>query len=69
MLIIYAATNGFIDQLHEAALKKYEKDLLDFLDNRHPEVLGVIREKREIGDDLRETLNKILAEFGTKFKE
>jgi len=68
VLIIYAATNGFVDQYPEAVLKQYEKELLSFFEAKHPELLREIVEKREIGDSLREKINGALASFGETFK-
>ena len=68
VLIIYAATSGFVDQYPEASLKLYEKELLSFFEAKHPELLGEIVEKREIGDSLREKMNGALASFGETFK-
>jgi len=68
VLIIYAATSGFVDQHPEASLKLYEKELLSFVEAKHPELLKEIVEKREISDSLREKMNKALASFGETFK-
>jgi F-type H+-transporting ATPase subunit alpha len=68
VLIIYAATSGFVDQYPEASLKLYEKELLSFVEAKHPELLKEIVEKREISDSLREKMNKALASFGETFK-
>jgi F-type H+-transporting ATPase subunit alpha len=68
VLIIYAATNGFVDQYPEASLKLYERELLSFFEAKHPEVLKEIVEKREIGDSLREKMNKALGSLGETFK-
>ena len=68
VLIIYAATSGFVDQYPEASLKLYEKELLSFFEAKHPELLKEIVEKREISDSLREKMNKALASFGETFK-
>jgi len=68
VLIIYAATSGFVDQYPEASLKLYEKELLSFVEAKHPELLKEIVEKREISDSLREKMNKALASFGETFR-
>src|SRR5207253_8704511 len=46
-LIIYAATNGYVDHLPENAVRRYEAELFRFIDNRHPEVLEAIRSKKQ----------------------
>jgi len=68
VLIIYAATNGFVDKYPEATLKRYEKELIAHVETKHPEVLKEITEKREITDSLREKINKLLTAFGESFK-
>jgi F-type H+-transporting ATPase subunit alpha len=67
VLIIYAATNGFVDRYPESALKKYERELLAFFDAQHPDVLREIAEKKEISDELRERMSKLLTQFGETF--
>jgi F-type H+/Na+-transporting ATPase subunit alpha len=69
ILIIYAGTNGFVDHLPVAALKKYERELFAFVDARYPDLFGEIVKKRELGDELRAQINKILEEFKSNFKE
>ena len=67
ILIIYAGTNGFLDQFPESALKKYETELYRFVETRHPNVFNDIRTKREMTDDLREKMNAALKEFNETF--
>ncbi len=69
VLIIYAGTNGFLDQLSESALKQYETDLFRFVDTNHPELLAELRTKRELTDDLRERLEAVLREFNETFTQ
>ena len=68
ILIIYAGTNGFVDELPAAALKKYEQELYSFIDSRHPDVFADILKKRELDGDLRAKMTKALEEFKGVFK-
>jgi F-type H+-transporting ATPase subunit alpha len=68
ILIIYAGTNGFVDELALSALKKYEQELYSFIESRHPDVFADILKKRELDGDLRAKLNKALEEFKGVFK-
>ena len=68
ILIIYAGTNGFVDELPLAALKKYEQELHSFIESKHPDVFADILKKRELDGDLRGKLNKALEEFKGIFK-
>jgi len=67
VLIIYAGTNGFLDQLPESALKKYESELHRFIETRHPDIFNDIRTKRELTDDLKTRMNAALKEFNESF--
>jgi len=68
IVIIYAGTNGFIDELPLNALKKYEQELYSFMESKHPEIFADILKKRELDGDLRAKLNKALEEFKGIFK-
>ncbi|HUK39628.1 MAG TPA: F0F1 ATP synthase subunit alpha [Candidatus Acidoferrales bacterium] len=68
VLIIFAGTNGFVDDLPLTALKKYEKELYSFVESKHPEIFADILKKRELDNDLRAALSKTLEEFKGTFK-
>jgi F-type H+/Na+-transporting ATPase subunit alpha len=68
ILIIYAGTNGFVDELPLNALKKYEQELNSFIESRHPDIFADILKKRELDGDLRAKINKALEEFKGIFK-
>ena len=60
VLIIYAATNGYVDGYPVSVLKKYEEELYAFFDTRHPELIEELREKKTIDDIIKPKLNKAL---------
>jgi F-type H+-transporting ATPase subunit alpha len=68
IVIIYAGTNGFIDDLPLNALKKYEQEVYSFIESRHPDIFADILKKRELDGDLRAKMNKALEEFKGIFK-
>jgi len=68
ILIIYAGTNGFVDELPLAALKKYEQELHSFIESKHPDIFADILKKRELDGDLRAKMNKTLEEFKGVFR-
>jgi F-type H+-transporting ATPase subunit alpha len=68
ILIIYAGTNGFVDDLPLTALKKFEQELYAFVELKHPDIFSDILKKRELDAELREKINKALEEFKATFK-
>jgi F-type H+-transporting ATPase subunit alpha len=67
VLIIFAATNGFLRNHEVSQLGSYEKQLYAFFDEKHAEILDEIRTKKVIDDDLKERLKAALGEFDQAF--
>ncbi len=67
-LIIFAANNGYVDDYPVSAIRRYETELYSFIENRHPEVLQELREKKAIAPDLDEKIRAALAAFKDQFK-
>jgi F-type H+-transporting ATPase subunit alpha len=67
VIIIYAATNGYLDNVVVEDARAYETQLYQFLDTRKPQVLSALAEKKQIDDALKGELNQALKEFGEGF--
>jgi F-type H+-transporting ATPase subunit alpha len=67
VLIIFAANEGYFDKLAVEQIRPFERDLYTFIEGRHSDLLDEIREKREIGDDLRKRLTAAFGEFMQRF--
>ncbi len=67
VVILYAATNGYVDPLPVEAVTRYERELESFMESQHPEIYQTILEKRELTDELKQQLNAALDEFKGRF--
>ena len=67
ILIIFAGTNGFLDDLATDACRAFEQALYSFMDSNAPTLLGKIREKKELDEGLREEMRKVIAEAKERF--
>ncbi len=67
VLIVYAATNGFVDKYEVSQLRKYEEQLYSFFEAKKADVLETIRTKKVLDDDLKAKLNEALQEFDKAF--
>jgi len=67
VLIIFAANNGFLDDYQVSSLKRYETEMYAFFDNRQAELLGVLRDKKAIDDDLKARIVAGLEQFKKEF--
>ncbi|MBY9063986.1 F0F1 ATP synthase subunit alpha [Sphingomonas yunnanensis] len=64
---IYAGTNGYLDKVPVADVTRYEAAMLAFLRNDHADVLGTIRDSRELGKDTEGKLKGALDQFAKTF--
>ncbi len=67
ILIIYAGTNGFLDDLPVADVRKFEAELYRFVENSQPGLLAAIREKKDIDDTIKGQLEGVLKECKQRF--
>ena len=59
-IIIYASTNGGIEELKKEDIMTFEQKLFEEIETSNPEILEQVRETRELGDDLRKNLDVII---------
>jgi F-type H+-transporting ATPase subunit alpha len=67
VLIIFAATNGFVDEYPEEVLNKYEEDLYVFMETKYSELMNEIKEKGALTSEIERQLSKILTDFKKNF--
>ena len=67
VLIIYAGTNGFLDQIATSDVGAYEIELYRTFEVRYAGLLKNIAEKMQIDDALKGEINAALKEFGQQF--
>jgi F-type H+-transporting ATPase subunit alpha len=67
VIVIYAATNGYLDGIPVERVRAYETELLAFLDTRRAQLLSGLAEKKQIDDQIKTDLNQALTEFGQTF--
>jgi F-type H+-transporting ATPase subunit alpha len=61
--IIYAVTNGYLDDVPVADVSRWEQDFYHFMDAKHSGVLESIRRGKVLDDAITESLKAALAEF------
>jgi F-type H+-transporting ATPase subunit alpha len=66
--IIYAVTNGHIDDVEIKHVRQWERDYLSYLGAQAPKVLEGIRTKKALDDDLTGQLKAAIAAFKPLFR-
>jgi F-type H+/Na+-transporting ATPase subunit alpha len=65
--IIFAGTQGLLDDVPVDAVREFETFFFGWLERKHPQMVGEIRDKKEISDALREQLTKAVTDAKTEF--
>lgn len=60
ILIIFAATKGLLLDIATDKILDFEEKLFKFVDNKYPEILSEIREKKELSDALAQKLTEAI---------
>jgi len=67
IVVIFAGTQGYLDDLPVEQCRKFEEELYRFVDNAHRDLLEEIRTKRVLDDELRRKLHAVIKEFKDRF--
>ena len=65
--IIYAGTNGYMDNVSLANVREYETELYRYIESRSPQLFSGIAEKKQLDDELKGALDKAVKEFSGEF--
>jgi F-type H+-transporting ATPase subunit alpha len=67
VVLVYAATQGYCDELPTKSLGQYEKELFDFIDTKNAKIWEDLRSKKALTDDIKNPLNELLKQFNAIF--
>ena len=65
--IIYAVTNGFLDDISASDIVRFEEELYPFLESKHQAILEDIRTKKAVDDNIKDSLENALKDFKNNF--
>lgn len=67
VMIIFAASNGFLDDIPLDKVDAFEKDFLEYMSASHVEIVNTIRESKMISDETNAALKKAIEDFKKTF--
>jgi F-type H+-transporting ATPase subunit alpha len=67
ILILFAGTQAFLDDLPVEQCRRFEEELYRFIDNAHRDIWEEIRQKKAIDDTLRNKMKSAIQEFKSRF--
>src|SRR5436309_811175 len=68
VLIIFAVTNGFLDDVAVEDAKRFQAELLDYIESRNPEIGRTIAQEGTLSDELSQPLEAAVRDFRTTFQ-
>jgi len=68
VVAIYAGTRGYLDNFPTSSVKKYEKELLEYIENQEPSIFENIKTKKDLDEETENKLKAVLEKFNTIFK-
>lgn len=66
---IYAATNGFMDEIPVKDIKRFEKELLEYIDVNKKNIFDDIRISKQLSDETLASIKQVISDFQSKFKK
>jgi F-type H+-transporting ATPase subunit alpha len=68
IISIYAVTNGYLDDVPVEDAKRFERELLEYVDTRHPDIPRHLVEKGDLPDEVEGKLKGAIEEFKRQFQ-
>jgi F-type H+-transporting ATPase subunit alpha len=68
VLVIFAVTNGYLDDVPVMDAKRFEVEFRQFMESRHPEIGQTVKEQGTLPDELLEQLKEAIGEFRSTFQ-
>jgi len=69
VIVIYAGTNGYLDDIPVDRVTEFEHELYDALDARYAPLVHMLEETPEINDEIKAELDRTLTELKAQFAE
>ncbi len=69
VIIIFAGTRGYLDDISIAQVRKFERQLYKFIEESYPELEEQLIKENEFSNELIKKLDAAINDFKTKFKE
>ncbi len=67
--VLFAGSRGYMDNISEDSVRKFEREFLDFMKNSKPEILDEIKQKKDMDQELESKLGSAVEEFKKGFQE
>ena len=63
VVVIWAVSNGLADDVEVSDIRRFESELMDFIESAHPAVINTLTEKKSIDDNLKDSMKEAIEDF------
>lgn len=67
IIVVFAGINGYVDDIPVEEVKRFEEELIRYINERHKDISKEIQAKKKLDDDLTARLRGIFDEFKKEF--
>lgn len=67
IIVVFAGINGYVDDIPVEEVKRFEEELIRYINERHKDISKEIQVKKKLDDDLTARLRGIFDEFKKEF--
>jgi F-type H+-transporting ATPase subunit alpha len=68
VVVIFAATNGYLDEVETDDVPDWERQFRDFMRDSHDEILSTIRDEQQISDKSTDSLREAIEHFNENYE-
>jgi F-type H+/Na+-transporting ATPase subunit alpha len=68
VVVIFAATNGYLDEVETDDVPDWERQFRDFMRDSHDEILSTIRDEQQISDKTTDSLREVIEHFNENYE-
>jgi len=68
VMVIFAGVNGYVDDLPVEEVRRFEKEFIHYLEERHKDLRQEFLKKKTLDEELTKQLRKVLDEFKQAYK-
>jgi F-type H+-transporting ATPase subunit alpha len=66
---VHLGTNGYLDSVPVHDVKRFEKEILEFIEVKHDNIFESIRNDKDINEEIINEIKKAVEEFLAVFKK
>jgi F-type H+-transporting ATPase subunit alpha len=66
--VIFAAANGYLDHIEPENVPDWERQFRDYMRDSHGEILGSIREEKELSDETEKRLREAIEHYNEGYE-